>query len=67
MLITAAKRVKSSANLGIAIQYGELALGVATAAIMMMAGRFGQVSPTVAIVFNLSFLAATLLFQKIRK
>ena len=67
MLITAAKRVKSSANLGIAIQYGELVLGVATAAIMMMAGRFGQISPTVAIVFNLSFLAATLLLQKIRK
>ena len=66
-LLIAAKRVKASANIGVAIQYGEMVLGIATAAVMMMIGRFGQVSPTVAIVFNMVFFAVTLILQKVRK
>lgn len=66
LLIAEARRVKFAANLGVAIQYGQMLLGGVITVLMMLSGRFGLVTPTLSIVFGLVFFAATMLVQKIK-
>ena len=66
LLIAEARRVKLAANLGIAIQYGQMILGGLITVLMMLSGSFGLITPTLSIVFGLVFFAATLLVQKIK-
>ncbi len=67
MLLIAAKRVKFSANLGIAVQYGAMLLGAAISAVMMVFGSFAQITPTIVIIYNLAFALITYLMQSMRR
>ena len=60
MLITGVKRIKSAAQLGIAIQVGSVALGAAICLISMLLGSFAQITPTLIIVYHLVFAGITL-------
>lgn len=63
MLLIGTKRLKQIASLGVAIQAGALALGVGIAIVMTLLGTFGQLTPTFVLLYNLGFLAVTLLAQ----
>ena len=67
MLIIGAKRLKYTANLGTAVQFGMSVLGGTLSLIMMIAGAFSQISPSVAICYNLIFLLISLLIPKFQK
>lgn len=67
MLLVAAKRIKFSANIGIAIQYGALVLGIGIAAIMMATGAFLQITPTVVMAYDIVFLLLTRLVQSFKR
>ena len=60
MLITGVKKIKSAAQLGIAIQVGSVALGAAICLISMILGTFAQITPTLIIVYHLVFAGITL-------
>lgn len=55
MLITGVKKIRSAAQLGIAIQVGSVALGAAICLISMLLGTFAQITPTLIIVYHLVF------------
>lgn len=63
MLLVAARRVKYSANIGIAVQYGSMLLGMAVSVILMLLGAFSQITPTIVILYNLAFWLVTELLQ----
>ncbi|MBR1724793.1 MAG: hypothetical protein IJ723_07245, partial [Ruminococcus sp.] len=67
MLLSAAKRVKGAANMGVAIQYGSMILGILISVLMMLGGAFKQISPTVVIVYQLAFLLLTLIMQRFNR
>jgi Cu+-exporting ATPase len=67
MLLIAAKRLKFVANLGIALQYGALILGVIVSVIMMITDSFGQVTATVVLIYNLAFLLLTVIMQSFHR
>jgi Cu+-exporting ATPase len=67
MLLIAAKRLKFVCNLGIAVQYGAMILGIVISVIMMLTGSFAQITPTIVIIYNLAFLLLTYLMQSMRK
>lgn len=67
MLLSAAKRVKAAANMGVAIQYGALILGVLISIVLMIGGAFRQITPTVTILYELAFLILTLIMQRFNK
>ncbi len=67
MLLSAAKRVKAAANMGVAIQYGALILGVLISVVMMLGGAFRQITPTITILYELAFLILTLIMQRFNK
>ena len=67
MLITGVKRIRSTAQLGIAIQVGSVALGAAICIISMFLGSFSQITPTLVIVYHLVFSAITLLMLSSKK
>ncbi|MCR5542237.1 MAG: hypothetical protein K6F71_15620 [Ruminococcus sp.] len=60
MLIIGVKKIKSAAQLGIAIQVGSVALGAAICLISMILGTFAQITPTLIIVYHLVFAGITL-------
>lgn len=66
MLISGVKRVKSAAQLGIALQVGSVALGAAICIISMVLGAFSQITPTLVIVYHIVFalLTAVMLASK---
>ncbi|MCR5121504.1 MAG: hypothetical protein K6B74_03690 [Ruminococcus sp.] len=66
MLIAEARRVRTAANIGIALQYGQVILGGLISVLLMLSGKFGIVTPTVTMAFGCSFLALTLLIQKLK-
>lgn len=59
MLISGVKRIKSAAQLGIAIQVGSVALGAAICIISMVLGAFSQITPTLIVVYHIVFAAVT--------
>lgn len=67
MLLSAAKRVKAAANMGVAIQYGALILGTLISVVLMLGGAFKQVTPTITIIYELAFLLLTLIMQRFNK
>ncbi len=67
MMLIAAKRVKASANIGVAVQYGQFILGVVLCVIMMVMGSFSQITPTIVIIYNLAFLLITWLMQAMKR
>jgi Cu+-exporting ATPase len=67
MLLVAAKRIKFAANIGVALQYGAMILGIVISVIMMVTGSFEQITPTIAVVYNLAFLLLTHIIQSIKK
>lgn len=67
MLLSASKRVKASANMGVAIQYGAMILGILISVLMMLGGAFKQITPTITILYELSFLILTLIMQRINR
>jgi len=67
MLITGVKKIRSAAQLGIAIQVGSVALGAAICLISMLLGTFAQITPTLIIVYHLVFAGLTLLMLSSKK
>ena len=67
MLIIGTKRIKNIANLGTAVQFGMAVLGGVLSFIMMIAGTFTQISPCVAVFYNLVFLLISLLLPRFQK
>ncbi|MGN0593872.1 MAG: hypothetical protein ACI4I6_01825 [Hominimerdicola sp.] len=67
MLLCGAKRLKFVSNLGIAVQFGAIVLGVLLCLIMLVTGAFAKITPTVVLCYNLIFVAVTLLIQQIKK
>lgn len=67
MLLVAAKRVKLAANLGVALQYGAMILGIVISAVMMLTGSFSQITPTIVLIYNLAFMLLTRLMQSAKK
>ena len=64
MLVIGAKRLKFTAELGASVMYGATILA---ALIMMLAGSFVQLTPTLVIVYNLIVMGVALLIQHIKK
>lgn len=67
MLIIGAKKLKFISNLGIAVQMGAAVLGGVLSLIMMILGAFSQITPSLAICYNLAFVVVTLLIQHLKK
>ncbi len=67
MLISGVKKIRSAAQLGIAIQAGSVALGAAICLISMILGSFSQITPTLIIVYHLVFAGITLLMLASKK
>ena len=67
MLISGVKRIKSAAQLGIALQVGSVALGAAICIISMILGTFSQITPTLIITYHLVFAAITLIILSSKK
>lgn len=67
MLLVAAKRLKFVANMGVALQYGAMVLGIVISVIMMLTGSFAQITPTIVVIYNLAFLLLTMLIQGMKK
>lgn len=67
MLIVAAKRVKYAANLGVAVQYGSVILGILISVILMLMGSFAQINPTVIFVYNIIFVVLMKLIQDVKR
>lgn len=67
MLVIGAKRLKFTAELGASVMYGATILAALIALIMMLAGSFVQLTPTLVIVYNLIVMGVALLIQHIKK
>lgn len=67
MLLIAAKRLKFVANLGVAIQYGAMVIGILISLLMMITGSFAQITTTIVIIYNLVFLLLTYLMQSMKR
>ena len=67
MLVLSAKRLKFIAELGASVMYGATILAALIALIMMLAGSFVQLTPTLVIVYNLIVMGVALLIQHIKK
>lgn len=67
MLVIGAKRLKFTANLGASVMYGATILAGLIALIMMLAGSFIQLTPTLVLVYNLVVTGAALLVQHIKR
>ncbi|MCD8095412.1 MAG: hypothetical protein LUE12_04715 [Ruminococcus sp.] len=67
MMLVAAKKVKYSVNIGIAVQYGSMILGIILCIIMMVTGTFSQITPTIVTIYNLVFMLLMYLLQSIKK
>lgn len=67
MLMTGVKRIKSAAQLGIALQLGSVVLGAAICLISMILGTFSQITPTLVIVYHLVFAGLTTFLLSSRK
>lgn len=63
LLLVAAKRVRHAANIGVAVQYGSMLLGIAVSVVMMVLGAFSQITPTLVVLYNLVFLLLTEFLQ----
>lgn len=66
-MISAAKQVKTAANMGVAILYGGMLLGAVISVIMMLSGNFSQISATAALIYELCFTLIMLVMQKFRR
>lgn len=67
MLIIGAKRLKVVSHLGIAMQFGLLALGGLIALVMMIMGAFTQITPSMVLFYQLIFGGFTMLIQYVIK
>lgn len=67
MLITGVKRIKSAAQLGIAIQVGSVALGAAICMISMVMGSFSQITPSLVVAYHVVFSVITMLMLETKK
>ena len=67
MLVIGAKRLKFTAELGASVMYGVNDTCGAHSLIMMLAGSFVQLTPTLVIVYNLIVMGVALLIQHIKK
>lgn len=67
MLVIGAKRLKFTAKLGASVMYGATILAGLIALIMMLAGSFVQLTPTLVLVYNLVVTGAALLVQHIKR
>ncbi len=67
MLVIGAKRLKFTAKLGTSVMYGATILAGLIALIMMLAGSFVQLTPTLVLVYNLVVTGAALLVQHIKR
>ena len=65
--VIGAKRLKFVAHLGIAMQFGSLALGALIALVMMLMGSFTQITPSLVIIYQIIFGGFTMLVQNIIK
>ena len=67
MLLIAAKRVKYAANLGVAVQYGAMILGIIISVVLMFTGSFAQINPTVIFVYDLIFMLIMKVIQDVKR
>lgn len=56
LLLVAAKRVRLAANLGTALQYGSMLLGIAVSLILMLMGAFSQLTATMVVLYHAAFM-----------
>jgi Cu+-exporting ATPase len=64
MLVVGAKRLKSVAHFGIAVQIGAVVLGIIIALMSVVTGVFSQLTATVVLLYNLIFVLVTMLTLK---
>lgn len=67
MLMVGAKRIKSAAYFGVAIQMGAIVLAAVISLASMLLGTFSQITPSVVIAYNLMFTAVSLLVLSNKK
>ena len=67
MLMVGAKRIKSAAYFGVAIQMGAIVLAAVISLASMFLGTFSQITPSVVIAYNLMFTAVSLLVLSNKK
>ncbi len=67
MLIIGAKRLRFAANLGVAIMYGATCLGAVLSLIMMIAGSFTQITPSLVLLYNLIVAFSAIIVQHIKR
>ncbi|MBQ8108412.1 MAG: hypothetical protein IJ129_06680, partial [Ruminococcus sp.] len=67
MLIIGVKRIKSAAQLGLAMQVGSIALGALICIASVMIGSFSQITPTLVVAYNIVFSLISLVTLSIRK
>ena len=67
MLMVGAKRIKSAAYFGVAIQMGAIVLAAIISLASMLLGTFSQITPSVVIAYNLMFTAVSLLVLSNKK
>ena len=56
LLLVAAKRVRLAANLGTALQYGSMLLGIVVSLILMLMGAFSQLTATMVVLYHAAFM-----------
>ena len=67
MILTSTKRIKHTANLGLALQFASAILGGGMALVLMLLGNFTDISPTVIISYNLIMVVITMIVQHFQK
>ena len=67
MLILGAKRLKAAADLGVAFQFGGVAMGALLCLIMSVTGSFSQISSTAVLGYNMLLVVVALLVQRFKK
>ena len=67
MLICGTKNIQALSVMGMMLQLTSSALGALIAVIMVIIGSLGQLSATIVLVYNLVWLAVTLLLQQMKR
>ena len=67
MLLIAAKRIRYAANIGVAVQYGAMILGIVISVILMFMNSFAQITPTVVLAYDIIFMLIMKFLQSFKK
>ncbi|WP_051540192.1 hypothetical protein [Ruminococcus sp. FC2018] len=67
MLILGAKKLKNAADLGVAFQFGGMAMGALLCLIMSITGAFAQISASAVLGYNLLMVIVAMIVQQFKK